>query len=30
MARIDKRFGATDGWIRMPDGTEHYIFGFVR
>lgn len=29
MARIEKRFGATDGWIRMPDGTEHYIFGFV-
>lgn len=29
MARIDKRFGATDGWIRMPDGTRHYIFGFV-
>lgn len=23
------RYGATDGWIRMPDGSEHYIFGFV-
>ena len=23
------RFGATDGWVRMPDGSQHYIFGFV-
>lgn len=23
------RFGATDGWVRMPDGSDHYIFGFV-
>lgn len=23
------RFGATDGVIRMPDGTEHYNFGFA-
>lgn len=23
------RFGATDGMITMPDGTEHYIFGFA-
>lgn len=21
--------GATDGWVRMPDGTTHYIFGFT-
>lgn len=29
MATVRKRFGATDGWISMPDGTRHYIFGFV-
>ncbi|MEW5865662.1 MAG: multicopper oxidase domain-containing protein [Bacillota bacterium] len=29
MATVRKRYGATDGWIRMPDGTSHYIFGFV-
>lgn len=23
------RLGATDGYIRTPDGAEHYIFGFV-
>jgi FtsP/CotA-like multicopper oxidase with cupredoxin domain len=23
------RFGATDSFIKMPDGTQHYIFGFV-
>lgn len=28
MAVIKKRYGATDGWITMPDGTSHYIFGF--
>lgn len=28
MAVIEKRYGATDGWIYMPDGTKHYIFGF--
>lgn len=28
MAIIRKRYGATDGWIHMPDGTEHYIFGY--
>lgn len=28
MAIIRKRYGATDGWINMPDGTEHYIFGY--
>lgn len=28
MAAINKRYGATDGWINMPDGTRHYIFGF--
>jgi FtsP/CotA-like multicopper oxidase with cupredoxin domain len=28
MAVIEKRFGATDGWIVMPDGSIHYIFGF--
>lgn len=25
---VKKRYGATDGWINMPDGTVHYIFGF--
>ncbi|MBF7082304.1 multicopper oxidase domain-containing protein [Desulfallas sp. Bu1-1] len=29
MATVKKRFGATDGWVNMPDGTSHYIFGFV-
>lgn len=29
MAQVRKRLGATDGKIRMPDGSEHYIFGFV-
>lgn len=29
MAIINKRFGATDGFIKMPDGTEHYVFGWV-
>ncbi|KJS10197.1 MAG: multicopper oxidase [Peptococcaceae bacterium BRH_c8a] len=29
MATVIKRFGATDGWVSMPDGTDHYIFGFV-
>ncbi|HOV80518.1 MAG TPA: multicopper oxidase domain-containing protein [Bacillota bacterium] len=29
MATIKRRLGATDGWINMPDGTSHYIFGFV-
>lgn len=29
MATVTKRFGATDGWVNMPDGTSHYIFGFV-
>ena len=29
MAVINKRFGATDGYITMPDGSEHYIFGWV-
>ena len=29
MATVNKRFGATDGWVNMPDGTDHYIFGFV-
>jgi FtsP/CotA-like multicopper oxidase with cupredoxin domain len=24
-----RRFGATDGHIAMPDGSSHYIFGFV-
>ncbi len=28
MGVIKKRFGATDGWIQMPDGSNHYIFGF--
>lgn len=28
MAIIEKRYGATDGLIHMPDGTSHYIFGF--
>lgn len=28
MDSIEKRFGATDGWIKMPDRTSHYIFGF--
>lgn len=23
------RFGATDGFIKMPDGSKHYIFGFT-
>lgn len=25
---VEKRFGVTDGWINMPNGTTHYIFGF--
>lgn len=29
MAIVEKRFGATDGWIKLPDGSSHYIFGFV-
>lgn len=29
MAIVRKRYGATDGRVRMPDGTFHYIFGFV-
>ncbi|AFV12073.1 ferroxidase [Thermacetogenium phaeum DSM 12270] len=29
MATVRKRFGATDGWVVMPDSTRHYIFGFV-
>lgn len=29
MAIVKKRFGATDGWINMPDGKSYYIFGFV-
>jgi FtsP/CotA-like multicopper oxidase with cupredoxin domain len=29
MATVTKRYGATDGWAHMPDGTSHYIFGFV-
>ncbi|AGL00279.1 multicopper oxidase domain-containing protein [Desulfoscipio gibsoniae] len=29
MATVIKRFGATDGWVNMPDGSSHYIFGFV-
>jgi len=28
VAIIRKRYGATDGWINMPDGSKHYIFGF--
>lgn len=28
MAVVRKRYGATDGWINMPDGTKLYIFGF--
>lgn len=27
--RRDVRYAATDGWITMPDGSKHYIFGFV-
>lgn len=27
--RKDIRLGATDGWIRTPDGKTHYIFGFT-
>lgn len=27
--RREVRLGATDGWIKMPDGTTQYIFGFV-
>lgn len=27
--RRDYRFGATDSFVTMPDGTQHYIFGFV-
>ncbi|MBI5197378.1 MAG: multicopper oxidase domain-containing protein [Nitrospirae bacterium] len=26
---VCKRLGATDGYVRMPDGTNHYTFGFV-
>lgn len=29
MAIVKKRIGATDGWIKLPDGSSHYIFGFV-
>jgi len=29
MAAVEKRFGATDGHIRMPEGSLHYMFGFV-
>ncbi|PKM82326.1 MAG: copper oxidase [Firmicutes bacterium HGW-Firmicutes-14] len=29
MATINKRFGATDGYIRVPGGSEIYIFGWV-
>jgi len=29
MSTVEKHFGATDGWVNMPDGTTHYIFGFV-
>ncbi|MGE5486127.1 MAG: multicopper oxidase domain-containing protein [Ignavibacteriales bacterium] len=29
MAVVRKRFGATDGWVKMPGGDEYYIFGFV-
>lgn len=29
MAIVKKRFGATDGWVNMPGGGSHYIFGFV-
>ncbi|NLG83256.1 MAG: multicopper oxidase family protein [Firmicutes bacterium] len=29
MAIVARRFGATDGRVRTPDGGEHYIFGFV-
>ncbi len=28
MDHVEKRFAATDGWVKMPDGTNHYIFGF--
>lgn len=28
MSVIKKRYGATDGWIKMPDGNRYYIFGF--
>lgn len=28
MEQIRKRYGATDGFVKMPDGTVHYIFGF--
>lgn len=27
--RRNVRYGATDGWVSMPDGSSHYIFGFV-
>lgn len=27
--RRDIRLGATDGWIKTPDGKTHYIFGFT-
>lgn len=27
--RRDYRFGATDGFIEMPDDSKHYIFGFA-
>lgn len=29
MPLVQLRYGATDGFIRMPDGSTHYIFGFV-
>lgn len=29
MASINKRLGATDGYIKMPDGSTHYCFGWV-
>ena len=29
MGTVSRRYGATDGFVMMPDGTTHYIFGFV-
>ncbi|NPV69464.1 MAG: multicopper oxidase domain-containing protein [Firmicutes bacterium] len=29
MAEVKKRFGATDGWMKVPGGGTYYIFGFV-
>lgn len=29
MPTVKYRYGATDGFISMPDGSKHYIFGFV-